>query len=196
MKNAKHICAKITAKNLKNAQLHLWRHHRMPVEKFFYNESSIIDVHWTIREFARFYFLLLFPPFFSGLLLLVDPFGTLILVTWHLSPHTSHKMSRKSIKSTATSAPNSQLKIAHEEAMAKLSPFQKERQPAELIQDPELEVTITPELMKQFSCPICLNLLKDTLTTKNCLHRFCKGKFGFQTLEFFVADFGFQFPIT
>lgn len=36
------------------------------------------------------------------------------------------------------------------------------------------EVAVSPRsLHSELMCPICLDMLKNTMTTKECLHRFC-----------------------
>ncbi|KAJ0069061.1 hypothetical protein NL108_016956, partial [Boleophthalmus pectinirostris] len=53
------------------------------------------------------------------------------------------------------------------------------------------EVAVSPRaLHSELMCPICLDMLKDTMTTKECLHRFCSDcivtalRSGFDTLTF------------
>lgn len=37
-----------------------------------------------------------------------------------------------------------------------------------------LEIVVSPRsLHSELMCPICLDMLKNTMTTKECLHRFC-----------------------
>lgn len=37
-----------------------------------------------------------------------------------------------------------------------------------------LEIAVSPRsLHSELMCPICLDMLKNTMTTKECLHRFC-----------------------
>lgn len=36
------------------------------------------------------------------------------------------------------------------------------------------EIAVSPRsLHSELMCPICLDMLKNTMTTKECLHRFC-----------------------
>lgn len=45
--------------------------------------------------------------------------------------------------------------------------------PQEAITD-GLEIAVSPRsLHSELMCPICLDMLKNTMTTKECLHRFC-----------------------
>ncbi|CAF1519065.1 unnamed protein product, partial [Didymodactylos carnosus] len=53
-----------------------------------------------------------------------------------------------------------------------LTPYEQQRKPHELLRDEEL--CISPKsLQSELTCPICLDLLRNTRTTKECLHRFC-----------------------
>ncbi|KAK7916280.1 hypothetical protein WMY93_012041 [Mugilogobius chulae] len=54
-----------------------------------------------------------------------------------------------------------------------LSLYELHRSPQEAIVD-GTEVAVSPRaLHSELMCPICLDMLKDTMTTKECLHRFC-----------------------
>lgn len=54
-----------------------------------------------------------------------------------------------------------------------LTPYELNRQPQELITD-DREIAVTPRcLHSELMCPICLDMLRNTMTTKECLHRFC-----------------------
>ncbi|CAL9704029.1 unnamed protein product [Knipowitschia caucasica] len=54
-----------------------------------------------------------------------------------------------------------------------LSLYELHRSPQEAIMD-GTEVAVSPRaLHSELMCPICLDMLKDTMTTKECLHRFC-----------------------
>ncbi|XP_072315714.1 E3 ubiquitin-protein ligase RING2-A-like [Eucyclogobius newberryi] len=54
-----------------------------------------------------------------------------------------------------------------------LSLYELHRSPQETIID-GTEVAVSPRaLHSELMCPICLDMLKDTMTTKECLHRFC-----------------------
>lgn len=54
-----------------------------------------------------------------------------------------------------------------------LSLYELNREPQEVIID-DTEIKVSPRtLHSELMCPICLDLLKKTMTTKECLHRFC-----------------------
>lgn len=54
-----------------------------------------------------------------------------------------------------------------------LSLYELHRQPQEVITD-NTEIAVSPRsLHSELMCPICLDMLKKTMTTKECLHRFC-----------------------
>lgn len=54
-----------------------------------------------------------------------------------------------------------------------LNLYDQHRTPHEPITD-STEITISPRsLNSELMCPICLDMLKNTMTTKECLHRFC-----------------------
>lgn len=54
-----------------------------------------------------------------------------------------------------------------------LSLYELNRLPQEPITD-ATEIAVSPRsLHSELMCPICLDMLKDTMTTKECLHRFC-----------------------
>ncbi|XP_056262681.1 E3 ubiquitin-protein ligase RING2 isoform X2 [Pseudoliparis swirei] len=54
-----------------------------------------------------------------------------------------------------------------------LSLYELHRSPQEAIMD-STEVAVSPRsLHNELMCPICLDMLKNTMTTKECLHRFC-----------------------
>jgi len=54
-----------------------------------------------------------------------------------------------------------------------LSLYELHRTPQETITD-DTEIAISPRsLHSELMCPICLDMLTDTMTTKECLHRFC-----------------------
>lgn len=54
-----------------------------------------------------------------------------------------------------------------------LTPYELHRQPQELITD-DTEIAVVPRcLHSELMCPICLDILRNTMTTKECLHRFC-----------------------
>lgn len=55
-----------------------------------------------------------------------------------------------------------------------LSIYELNRQPQEVITD-NTEIAVSPRsLHSELMCPICLDMLKNTMTTKECLHRFCQ----------------------
>ncbi|XP_057622764.1 E3 ubiquitin-protein ligase RING2-like [Chionomys nivalis] len=54
-----------------------------------------------------------------------------------------------------------------------LSLYESQRTPQEAITD-GLEIAVSPRsLHSELMCPICLDIMKKTMTTKECLHRFC-----------------------
>lgn len=54
-----------------------------------------------------------------------------------------------------------------------LSLYELHRTPQEIITD-STEIAVSPRsLHSELMCPICLDMLKKTMTTKECLHRFC-----------------------
>ncbi|KAK6622682.1 hypothetical protein RUM43_008524 [Polyplax serrata] len=54
-----------------------------------------------------------------------------------------------------------------------LSLYELQRTPQEAITD-HTEIAVSPRsLHSELMCPICLDMLKKTMTTKECLHRFC-----------------------
>lgn len=54
-----------------------------------------------------------------------------------------------------------------------LSLYELQRNPQEAITD-HTEIAVSPRsLHSELMCPICLDMLKKTMTTKECLHRFC-----------------------
>ncbi|XP_063224500.1 E3 ubiquitin-protein ligase RING1 [Bacillus rossius redtenbacheri] len=54
-----------------------------------------------------------------------------------------------------------------------LSLYEVHRTPQEAITD-NTEIAVSPRsLHSELMCPICLDMLKKTMTTKECLHRFC-----------------------
>ena len=55
-----------------------------------------------------------------------------------------------------------------------LSMYELHRTPQEAITD-NTEIAVSPKsLHNELMCPICLDMLKNTMTTKECLHRFCQ----------------------
>ena len=56
-----------------------------------------------------------------------------------------------------------------------LSVYELQRTAQEIICDKDKQVAISPRtLHSELMCPICLDMLKTTMTTKECLHRFCQ----------------------
>ena len=54
-----------------------------------------------------------------------------------------------------------------------LSLYELHRVPQDAITD-STEIAVSPRsLHSELMCPICLDMLKKTMTTKECLHRFC-----------------------
>lgn len=54
-----------------------------------------------------------------------------------------------------------------------LNIYELNRMPHEIIYD-ETEIAVSPKILQnELMCPICLDILKQTMTTKECLHRFC-----------------------
>ncbi|XP_051991508.1 E3 ubiquitin-protein ligase RING2-A-like isoform X2 [Xyrauchen texanus] len=54
-----------------------------------------------------------------------------------------------------------------------LSLYELHRTPQEAMMD-STEIAVSPRsLHSELMCPICLDMLKNTMTTKECLHRFC-----------------------
>lgn len=54
-----------------------------------------------------------------------------------------------------------------------LNQYELNRIPHEIIND-DTEIAISPQILQnELLCPICLDILKRTMTTKECLHRFC-----------------------
>ncbi|KAK6169184.1 hypothetical protein SNE40_020283 [Patella caerulea] len=65
--------------------------------------------------------------------------------------------------------------IAHAPSKTwELSLYELHRTPQEAITD-NTEIAVSPRsLHSELMCPICLDMLKSTMTTKECLHRFCQ----------------------
>lgn len=55
-----------------------------------------------------------------------------------------------------------------------LSPYELHRTPQEAITDSTVIAVSPRSLHSELMCPICLDMLKNTMTTKECLHRFCQ----------------------
>ncbi|GAU97559.1 hypothetical protein RvY_08833-2 [Ramazzottius varieornatus] len=55
-----------------------------------------------------------------------------------------------------------------------LTPYELDRQPHLLSQDNDAVIRTTGRLLEsELQCAICLDVLRKTMTTKECLHRFC-----------------------
>jgi hypothetical protein len=55
-----------------------------------------------------------------------------------------------------------------------LNMYEFNRMPHEIIYDDTAEIAVSPKVLQnELMCPICLDILKSTMTTKECLHRFC-----------------------
>lgn len=53
-----------------------------------------------------------------------------------------------------------------------LTEYEQQRSPQEITMDPQ--IAISPRsLYRELTCPICLDILKQTMTIRECLHRFC-----------------------
>lgn len=56
----------------------------------------------------------------------------------------------------------------------RLTLYELNRTPQEVIST-DTEIKVSPRsLHSELMCPICLDMLKNTMTTKECLHRFCQ----------------------
>jgi len=61
-----------------------------------------------------------------------------------------------------------------EEKSWELSLYECQRTPQEAITDTKAIIAVSPKSMQsELTCPICLDMLTQTMTTKECLHRFC-----------------------
>lgn len=55
-----------------------------------------------------------------------------------------------------------------------LNQYELNRLPHEIIYD-DRAIAVSPKVLQnELMCPICLDILKHTMTTKECLHRFCQ----------------------
>ncbi|KAK0158512.1 hypothetical protein PV328_009508 [Microctonus aethiopoides] len=54
-----------------------------------------------------------------------------------------------------------------------LTEYEKQRKPQEIADDDVESAVLPRSLHKELMCPICLEIMKKTMTTKDCLHRFC-----------------------
>lgn len=58
--------------------------------------------------------------------------------------------------------------------MWELTEYDQERKPQEIIMNSD--ISVSPKcLQRELMCPICLDVLTETLTTRDCLHRFCSS---------------------
>lgn len=56
--------------------------------------------------------------------------------------------------------------------MIELTEYETDRSPQEMRMD--MDIAVHPRLLhRELMCPICLDILKQTMTTRECLHRFC-----------------------
>lgn len=55
-----------------------------------------------------------------------------------------------------------------------LSLYELHRKPQELVTDSTAMVVGPHTLASELKCPICLDILQNTMTTKDCIHRFCQ----------------------
>ena len=55
-----------------------------------------------------------------------------------------------------------------------LSLYELHRKPQELVTDSTTLVVGQHTLAAELKCPICLDILQNTMTTKDCIHRFCQ----------------------
>ena len=55
-----------------------------------------------------------------------------------------------------------------------LSLYELHRKPHELINDGMMVAVGRRTVRSELMCPICLDILKNTMTTKDCVHRFCQ----------------------
>jgi len=61
-----------------------------------------------------------------------------------------------------------------EEKSWELSLYESLRTPQEAITESKAVIAVSPKSMQsELTCPICLDMLTQTMTTKECLHRFC-----------------------
>lgn len=57
--------------------------------------------------------------------------------------------------------------------MLELTEYEMDRKPQKII---DCEIAVSPRsLHRELMCPICLDILNQTMTTRECLHRFCSG---------------------
>lgn len=58
--------------------------------------------------------------------------------------------------------------------MFELTEYEMERKPQKIIMDSDIAVS-PRSLHRELMCPICLDILNQTMTTRECLHRFCSA---------------------
>jgi hypothetical protein len=73
------------------------------------------------------------------------------------------------VVTTSATDPNSEYIIEG------LTPYEMHRRPREPITDESTTVMPIRILNKDLTCPICLNIIHNTLTVMECLHRFCNA---------------------
>lgn len=57
--------------------------------------------------------------------------------------------------------------------MLELSEYEMDRRPQKII---DSDIAVSPRsLHRELMCPICLDILNQTMTTRECLHRFCSA---------------------
>lgn len=105
---------------------------------------------------------------------------------FHLTANNLNLISCSSVNSAKNSVANNfesvswhrnKVKMASIESLQNktwdLSLYELNREPQEAITD-STEIAVSPRsLHSELMCPICLDMLKKTMTTKECLHRFC-----------------------
>lgn len=58
--------------------------------------------------------------------------------------------------------------------MFELTEYEMERKPQKIMMDSDIAVS-PRSLHRELMCPICLDILNQTMTTRECLHRFCSA---------------------
>ena len=80
----------------------------------------------------------------------------------------NHPICRFSVATMAVSTDSSGANKTWE-----LSLYELHRTPQEPVVDNTVIAVSPRSLHSELMCPICLDMLKNTMTTKECLHRFC-----------------------